>query len=80
MEERSAERLKEAAFITDGNPGWTLAATYPGVRVTYTWQHKNQNWYTVEALVPWYTVQNAPRNPLLAVLDDLAKQYTEWKP
>ncbi len=80
MEERAAERLKEAALKTDDIPGWTLAAMYAGVRVTYTWQHKNQNRYTVEALVPWYTIQNAPRNPLLAVLDDLAKQHKEWKP
>lgn len=84
MEERIAQRLIEAAFITDDDTddgtGWTLAVRYTGLRVTYTWQHENKNWYTVEGFVLWGTIKDAPKNPIKAVLDDLAKQHAEWKP
>lgn len=80
MEERVAKWLREAALRTSDLPGWTITIQVEGVRVTYTWQPDNKNWYTVEALVPWHTLEDAQKNPLLVVLDDLTKQYTEWKP
>lgn len=78
MEEVVAQRLIEAAYKTDDHDGWTLAVRYTGLRVRYTWQHENKNWYTVEAFVPWGTIERAPRNPILPVLDDLTKQMMEF--
>jgi len=80
MEEVIARRLIEAAFKTDEIPGWTIAAQSLGVRITYTWQHKDQNYYTVENFTSWVAIEHAPKNPLLAAIDDLIKQFTGWKP
>lgn len=86
MEEGTAERLKvrdrmmEAAQAQYGDPGWSAKGTAAGLQVLYTWLHGNGNFYTVEAFVPWTTIAHAPKNPLLVVMDDLAKQKKEFKP
>lgn len=80
MEEIVTQRLMDAALKTDDIEGWLMTVRHTGLRVTYTWQHENKNYYTVEAFVPWETIKRAPKNPLLVVLDDLAKQFMEWTP
>lgn len=69
-----------AAKAQGDDPGWSARVTIAGLQVTYTWRHETGNFYTVEAFVPWTALAHAPTNPLIAVMGDLLKQKTEWKP
>lgn len=77
---RARDRMMEAAQAQGGDPGWAAKGTNTGLQVTYTWLHGNGNFYTVETFVPWTTIARAPKNPLLAVMDDLIKQKENFNP
>lgn len=86
MEEGSVEqttvvmRMIAAAKAQGDDPGWSAKVMTAGLQVIYTWLHRNGNFYTIEAFVPWTALAHAPKNPLLVVMNDLIKQKEEWAP
>ncbi len=72
--------MMEAAKIMEGDPGWGARLMTAGLAMGYTWQHNNGNFYTVENLIPWTVITHARINPLLAAMDELLKQKTDFKP